>query len=213
MRRTLLRLWVPALLLTIWLAAAGAIAATIGFDGTMGGASVVITNTSTSALITHITLTIGDTAFSFDTVNIADGGANGVTLNSPDRVQGGVTTKLFDISFSSFDPNAAASFPFDIDDDANSGLACCGVSGVLINNGAAPNAVLTVDFSSGQQVVFSLPDTQAAFDDPFVNPSACPSSPDCPFSFSQTVPEPGIAALGAGSFLALVASRRRLWLV
>src|SRR6266481_5900965 len=80
----------------------GAFAGTIGFDGTTGGSALGIRNTSTSALITNVTLTIGDTAFSYDSINIADGGSNGVTLISPDRVAGSSTTKQVEIAFSSF---------------------------------------------------------------------------------------------------------------
>jgi len=188
--------------------AAPASAATIGFSGSMGGAALGFENTSTSATITRVRITIGDTSFNFDDINLPTG--NVPTVLSPDLVNGGLRADFTDVTFASFDPGDDQNFPWDIDPDSGDS-GCCRVSGVLINNGAAPNAVLTVDFSTGHQVVLSLQDTQALADDPNTGP-ACPTSLSCPFSFSMTldssaVPAPHVWVLMAAGGSALVASR------
>lgn len=190
--------------------AASASAATIGFSGSMGGAALGFENTSTSATITRVHITIGDTAYNFDAINLPTG--NLPTLLSPDAANDGVRADFTDVTFTSFDPGDDQNFPWDIDPDTgNSG--CCRVSGVLFNNGAAPNAVLTIDFSTGDQVAFTLQDTQAEPDDPGLGP-ACPTSLSCPFSFSRTlddqssaVPAPYAWVLLAAGGSALAASR------
>jgi len=188
--------------------AAPASAATIGFSGSMGGAALMFENTSTSATITRVHITIGDTSFNFDDINLPTG--NAPTVLSPDTVNGGARADFTEVTFTSFDPGDDQNFPWDIDPDSGDS-GCCRVSGVLFNNGAAPNAVLTVDFSTGHQVVFPLQDTQALPDDPDTGP-ACPTSLSCPFSFSRTVdssavPAPYAWVLLAAGGSALVASR------
>lgn len=177
-------------------------AATIGFSGTMGGAALGITNDSTTDSIVKVTITIGDTAYHFDSVNLA----GDATIVQPDNANGGLRSEVSEVTFSSFGPGEFRNFPWDIDPDSGDS-GCCRVSGVLINNGAVPNATVTVDFSSGQQFVYSLPDSQAGLvDDPDTGP-ACPSSLSCPFpGMSVDVPEPSstallwlaVAGLGAG---------------
>jgi hypothetical protein len=73
-----------AFLTATWCFAAASSAATIGFNGTMGGAALSITNTSTSASITSVTITIGDAAFDFDSVNLG----GDATILQPDNVGG-----------------------------------------------------------------------------------------------------------------------------
>jgi hypothetical protein len=178
-------------LLASALLGAGAQAATVGFSGTMGGAALGLTNTSTSASIVKVTITIGDAAFHFDDINLA----GDATIVQPDTVNGSVRSDVTEVTFTSFGPGEVRNFPWDIDPDAGDS-GCCGVSGVLINNGAAPNAVVTVDFSTGHQLVYVLPDSQVDYDDPFASPSACISSLSCVFpGMSVTVPEPSPAVL------------------
>ncbi len=182
-------------LLALVLVSTAGRAATIGFSGTMGGAALTLTNTSTSASITQVKITIGDTAYNFDSVNLA----GDATVLQPDHMNGLVRSDLTDVTFTSFGAAEIRNFPWDIDPDTGDD-SCCGVSGVLINNGAAPNAVMTVYFSTGQQLVYELPDSQADYDDPTVNPSACPSSPSCVFAgASAQVPEPALGALLASA--------------
>jgi len=166
---------------------------------------ITLTNASTAGeQITGFSMSIGSTAFVYDFVlgptsnppgqaaSLATETATGATLVAGDRrnAVGSVATLIW--SFTHFAPGEQLIFEVDV--DRATGPPTADARTVWFNNGAAPNAQLQVQFSSGTSASLAMPDAAGS-----------PSS----FSFSVTsVPEPGTATLlGAG--LALLANRKR----
>jgi hypothetical protein len=191
-----------AILLTLAASASAAPIATITLvNGNDSGADLPfnttefrLSNVSTAGeAITGMTMTVGDTVWNFDNIYLSQElftGGNGTetaTLLVGDRTDGGAVTDLFTYAFTNFNPGVIFRGQFDIDNDNGSFPADARL--VLFNNGAAPNAVLTLDFSGGTAIDFTLPDGPADLD-----------------SYTFTIPTPGAAMLGGVA--CLFAARR-----
>ncbi len=177
-------------------------AETIGFSLSVFGTTISLDNTSDTATIDALSLTIGDASFNFD-LAAALGVTPNATLVAPDAVDGGVRSDVLQFTFVGFGPGLAFDASLGVDTDG--GAPSPGLSGVLFNNGAATNAQLSLVFSNGFILDFVLPDTQAG---PDPDGLACPTDGSCLFATGFAVPEPALALLLAGAFAALVARRR-----
>lgn len=168
---TLCRLALTASLFAAFLGSSAASAVTTGFDlmidgsygqqpGTVNVPLVTLTNRSSEALLTSFSLTIGDPAFNFDGVIQIRGPAGGSSrlmigdTNIP-RVDG-VNTDTIALAFTGFKPGESVSFGVDI--DADNGNFFQDYRNVLFNNGAAPNAQVTVQFTDAAPLVLTLND-------------------------------------------------------
>jgi hypothetical protein len=133
-----------------------------------------VTNTSSGMLqLTEFEVTIGDTAFNFDSVtDIVAPAGTGVTLESPDdNDSGGVRADLVRLAFTAFDPGESVTFVVDIDRDDSNTLES--FRRVLFNNGDAPNAVATA-FSGDESCSVTLGDADDSPTYRFECGSLCP---------------------------------------
>lgn len=158
-------------------------------------------NADPSITLTGVTLTIGNTAYNYDAAYNEVVGATGIAFTrlSPDNIDSGSARADFvQYSFTGFD--AGETFQFDVDVDIDSANTTEDYRVILFNNGTAPNAQLTVNFSNGGVLTQTLEDQ---------SPNATS------FTFSQTTglaaPEPGtLALLGLGALpIAGAVIRRR----
>ncbi len=147
--------------------------------------------------ITGVSISIGDTSYNWDYLVASSGGAAvGATLLSPDLVNndwfGQSNTLAF--SFSDFDAGEAFTFSVDIDSDFDFSFGSNeDARDVLFNNDgfifSDPNAVVSVDFSDGSTLAYTLPDGPDLGSYLF-SPGAAPPA---------AVPEPGaMLMLGFG---------------
>lgn len=181
-------------------AGAPAFGATVGFDLTISGDDNVptfnLTNTSTAADLTSFAFTIGDTSRNFDEIYTITTSAGTSSLTFGSTNQSGARTDSFEISFTGLGVSQTASWDVDVDRDSSNTVE--NFASVFFNNGAAPNSVVTVGFSTGDIIDFTLPDGGA------------------PYSYSQSsdtsvVPVPAAMPLLAGGLgvMGLMGWRRR----
>lgn len=174
-----------------------------------------LSNTSTEALITTFSITIGDLNYNFDAVtfNTVPTGPQ-VTSFSPDAAQGGARSDVATLNFANFVPSQAFAFRTDIDRDSDNGLSLTNFRTVL--GGASP-AMVTVSFSDGSVLTNYLSALNANGTGPLSSIYRCAalvSSPPISQSataISQVVPEPDgltLAALGGVGLLMAIGWRR-----
>jgi len=192
----------------LWLGLSGAARAeTIGFTAYFTGASIALDNDSSVVEITAFSITIGDLAYNFDRTAasfvIGGQGSSFVQL-SPDDLDDGVGSNLLSFAFQNFLPGDRFDSPNDIDPDTGNS-ACCNVSGILFNNGAVPNAAMSVSFSNGFTFEDVMFDTQDA---PDPGGSQCLVFGVCKITVGVDTPEPGLPIL-LGLVAAAVAARGR----
>lgn len=156
-----------------------------------------ITNTSAPGVtLDRVTLTIGDDAYNFDQLYerreafLNGNGTQAAALLIGDRFQDGAVTDLFRYGFTNFGAGVTFTGQWDIDPDGPPGAFEANARTVLFSNGAAPNAVLTAEFSDGV-VEYTFPDL--------------PSQE----SYSITIPAPGGAVPLAAAGLVLRRRRAR----
>tara|TARA_Y100001933_G_scaffold194553_1_gene194680 strand:- start:4484 stop:5134 length:651 start_codon:yes stop_codon:yes gene_type:complete len=146
-----------------------AAASTIGFKLTLSGSTntpaMTLENTSDTALLENINITIGDTSFNFDFLSSPTSPASGTsTLNSPDLSNGLLRSDDIDISFTGFDPGESSSWTADVDVDNLNTVE--DYRTVLFNNGGLPNSVVTAAFSDAVGLIellsFTMPDGDAS---------------------------------------------------
>lgn len=145
----------------LFLSATSASAATVGFDLTIGSNYNVpvytLTNTSPTESLDGFSFTIGDTAYNFDYVQPVNVGAVGsFTIVTGATGNGGTRFDMIDLAFTGFTSGETIQFRTDIDIDSSNTTE--NFSNVLFNNGAAPNAVFTATYGSGDVLSFTLPD-------------------------------------------------------
>jgi len=188
--------------LIIFLTTSNAMATMIGFDLQLANPAVSIfrvTNTSLTATITGLSVSIGDTSKNFDLVNgvnafIDSGTALSESLSTPDTIQGGLRDDSIQWSFTGYDPGDRFDFVGDIDDDVL-GNTIESFDSVLFNNGVNPNALFSVNFLDGgtaRTLSLTLPD----------GPSGQPR-----YNFSvqsAPVPEPSTIILMGSGIIGLV---------
>ena len=162
---------------------------------------ITLSNTSTAGeQITGFSMSIGDAAFVYDFVlslssnpagraaSVATETTTGATLVAGDRVNGSGSVATLVWSFTGFAPGEQLIFEVDV--DPVSGGPTADARTVWFNNGAAANAVVQVNFSSGATAGFTMPDVAGS-----------------PTSFTF-VPEPTTALLlGAGLVAMAVRAR------
>lgn len=122
-------------------------------------------NADTGVALTQMSLTIGDTRFSYDFLYLSEESFTPATsgptatLTQGDRTDDFIGPDVFSYAFTGFNPGVTFRGQWDIDDlepvfdvDART---------VLFNNGDAPNAVLTLTFADGTIVSSTLTDGPA----------------------------------------------------
>ncbi len=134
----------------------------LSFDGTgTGGVNQPImrlTNTSDTAEITDLTLTIGDTSYNFDVVTgeILPVGVTASLITPSDTNPNEDRSDRLDYNFTGFGPGLT--FEARPDLDVDSVASNDDYRTVLFNNGAADNAVASVRFSNGAILNLQLSD-------------------------------------------------------
>ncbi len=157
--------------------------AQFGFNAT----NFTLTNDSTSASITGLTLTMGDTNYNFDYAaeTAFTAGSGSFNLITPDTVDDGLRDNKIVYTFGGFAPTEALRFSGDIDRNG-AGNTVEDARLILFNNGTAPNSTFKVSFSDGKDLTLTFPDGPTA---------------DLSYTFRQSaiVPAPnGCAVLGIG---------------
>ena len=187
-------------------------AAPVGFDlivsGTADTPNLVLRNTSASAEITLFSLTIGDTAYSFD--KAATLGASfgvGVDMIGMDAVDGGLSTKDLSIGLTGFGAGAFALFSTEIDLGDGSVETAANYSNVLYDNADAANAVARATFSDGSVMSMVLADQMVARARSF-GPSLPVFASSAPAA-SVPVPFAGLLMLSALGAMGGLAARRK----
>ena len=186
-----------------------------GTTGTFDTPVLSLQNTTTAGIarISSFSLTIGDTTRNYDLIGgFAGGGATGVDTASysPDQLQAGARADVVSASFSNFDPNEKFVFKVDIDLDGitNNNLQTNqDFRTVLFNNGAGPNAKITVNFApSGTNPANTIagPATKS-----FFLKDSTPGQNTYEFSPATAVPEPGTLLTFAAGVAAIIISRFR----
>ena len=191
------------------LPAAAAEAGFVGYSLTISNSSAnganvpefSLTNDAASTeTITGFQFTIGQTNRNFDSANVIGGSDPSIVsmLQSPDTLNGFARSDVIDYRFLNF--SAGRTFAFNTDLDIDNQNSVENFRSVFFNNGAAPNSVITVDFSDGTRLVSDLlPDANGNLTS---------------FTFSDSanlaaVPEPGSLSLFGLLALGGVAARSR----
>jgi hypothetical protein len=170
-----------------------------------------LANTSTSALITMFSITIGDLNYNFDAVtfNPVPVGPQ-VTSYSPDNKQGGARSDELSLNFANFQAGQAFAFRGDIDPDNGNALA--NFRTVLSGNNPA---FVTVAFSDGsvlQQYLSPLSATSGGLYSIYRCAALVSSPPISQQGMSNAIPEPSaltLAGVGAVGMLLAGVWRRR----
>lgn len=172
-----------------------------------------LANTSTEALITSFSITIGDLNYNFDAVtfNTTATGPQ-VTSFTPDKAQGGARSDILSLAFSNFKASQSFSFRGDIDRDSDNGLSLTNFRTVM--TGATPS-VVTVKFSDGSTLTNTLASTTdgSALNSVYRCAAlvSVPAIAQQATAISQVVPEPDgftLACLAATGMLIVTGWRR-----
>lgn len=119
---------------------------------------LTVWNLSRNLRITRFQMTIGDTTKSFDSAsNFSASPGVSATVSSPDTINGGARSPSLNITVSGFEP--ARYFSADVDFDGAASDTVENFRTTLFNNGASPNAVITVTASDGSTASLTLPDS------------------------------------------------------
>ena len=175
-------------------------AATVGFTLNLSGnnnvPTLVLTNNSTSALLTDFSLTIGDTSKNFDSVDDTVAPLGGSFVSSvPDANDGGGSrADTIEIEFSGFDPTEFAQWTSDVDKDTANTIQNYEI--VLFNNGALANSVATATFGDGTILALTLDDRDVALT-------------SHSFTAASVVPIPAAAWLFGSALLGLGVIKRK----
>ena len=196
--------WVAAL--AVGLFASSADAGLISYDLELANPATSIfrlqnTSPDSSAEITGMHVTIGDTAYNFDLLTgfsaLIDTGAPIVsTLVTPDLVQDGIRADEFELSFTGFGQGDRFQFQADLDlDNINTPED---FRSIYFNNGPAPNAVVSVSFVSGAEsgiLSLTLPDDPLINDPQVFNYSVSGQTQAVPVSTSLALIGLGLASI------------------
>lgn len=119
--------------------------------------TMTLWNLSRTLSITGVKVTIGDTLRTFDSANnfIYSAGVN-ATVTSPDTVDGSTKSAQIDLAMTGF--LTGRSFSMNVDLDSIFWNSVENFRTVMFNNGASPNAVVTVTASDGSTASVTLPD-------------------------------------------------------
>jgi hypothetical protein len=135
---------------------------------------------STAIYITEIEMTVGDTAYTFDTFIEKKGSMDSQLLDPDTNFEGGMRSSRFLVVFpgsprytapggARFGPWDVLEAKTDIDPGSLDQIKTVNFATVLYNNGPSPNAELTVRFSDGTTLSGSWPDNgDTAVADDFV---------------------------------------------
>jgi hypothetical protein len=181
---------------------------TLGRTGTanFGAPRFVLTNNAMSSFdITSFNVTVGDTAFNWDSAfNIIDSGT-GFTLISPDTDStGGLRDDNLSFLFTDFQPGEVFEFSGDLDPDSFNFVE--DLRTVMFNNGVGtPNSVVTVGFSNSLSLSFTFPDIVFGETYSFSQSQITVSQSQ----IASPVPEPGSLVISLVSVIAVVTSHRR----
>lgn len=111
-----------------------------------------LTNISSGALISSMSLTIGDTAYNFDSHTAASVTSNPAFTETSSPLIGnantGAETDYLAFSFTGFTSGMDFSFAAELDKDSND-WSTVDYREILFNNGDAANSVITVGFMEG----------------------------------------------------------------
>lgn len=172
---------------------------TLVIGGNTNAPTLTLTNDAAGGItLTSIVLTIGDTTRNFDAILNENVGATGIAFTriAPSDGDGGLRSDFLEYTFTGFDSSETFQFDADVDIDNSNTIEDYRV--VLFNNGAAANAVLTVNFGNGNTLTQTVADQT-------------PGLSAYTFSQSAVAPEPGtLALLGLGALpIASMVIRRR----
>jgi hypothetical protein len=134
------------------------------FSITGSGNPTMTLENSGGALISALCITIGDTVYNFDSSTVSSAIGIGYDLIIPDtNSTGGVRSDEIRFTFTVFDNDEKFRFTGEIDvDNANTSEIW---HVIMINNGALPNSILSVDFADHHHVDLVLPDAPAPITD------------------------------------------------
>lgn len=144
--------------------------------------------------LTQMTFTVGDTQYLFDQLYLSEeqfvggNGTQAATLLIGDRTDDNAGPDLFRYGFTNLTAGIVFRGQWDIDND--NGDFNADMRQVFFNNGAAPNAVASFEFSDGSSIVYQFPDLASQS------------------SYSIVIPGPGAMAVGVLGALAAVRRRR-----
>lgn len=168
-----------------------------------------LTNTSDAAQLTAFSLTIGDTAFNFDSVsneNVTPVGSLTFSLVTPDRDgSGGVRSNSVEYTFAGFDPGELFLFETDVDPDSiNQTVDYRTVLFDLGGSSSADNSLVSVLFSNGVTLSGNLPDFTPNTANTYLFAQSQQAPPP-----GAAIPEPGTFALAGSGLLPLLGMIRR----
>lgn len=185
----------------------GAIGFTWKIAGNPNVPTMTLTNDSTMGeQILGYSVTIGDTSrnWDFSVLERFDSDLFTATLLSPDAANEGVRSDVLEYRFTGFGAGQTFRHAGDVDTDDPLQNVLQDYSTVLYNNGAAPNALVSVEFDNSSTLTRTLPNF-----DPFGPTVVSVHEPDpVPRQASATasMPEPSMLAIWSvlAAFAALV---------
>ena len=134
------------------------------FSITGSGNPTMTLENSGDALISALYISIGDNNYNFDSSTVTSSTGIDYSLVIPDtNSNGGIRSDEIRFTFTDFGNNEKFRFTGEIDiDNANTSEIW---HVIMINNGALPNSILSVDFADHHHVDLTLPDAPVPIND------------------------------------------------